>query len=173
VSRAPRQWGVVAASLVVLAVGVAAYFAYGQTRNSGSPTAQVRSWAAGTTLGQSIGTVMGDAARVRAAFDAHRGTGVLHTDCGVLLADAQSANGSLPSPNHQLTDLLSSGYALAYDAGTDCYNSNGTDRTLIERATRERIEAEAKLQQALNLVDRLLGLTLSTTTTTQPGVGLG
>jgi hypothetical protein len=77
----------------------------------------------------------------------------------------------LPSPNSQLTDLLSSGYALAYDAGNDCYNSNGTDRTLIDRATRERIEAEAKLQQAVNLVDRLAGFTMSTTTTTQPDAG--
>ncbi len=170
-SRPPRRWGVVAAGLVVVAIGVGAYYAYGQTGHTGSASQQVRSWANGTGLGQSIGNVVGDAARVRAAVDSHRGPGVLHTDCGVLLSDAQSANGELPSPNSQLTDLLSSGYALAYDAGNDCYNSNGTDRTLIDRATRERIEAEAKLQQAVNLVDRLAGFTMSTTTTTQPDAG--
>jgi hypothetical protein len=172
VSRAPARWAIIGAGVVVVAIGVGAFLAYGSTAHTGSPAAQVRSWVDGTDLGQSIGTVVGDADRVRVALVEHKGTGVVHTDCGVLLTDAQSANGELPTPDTQLTDLLSSGYALAYDAGNDCYNSGGTNETLAVRATREGIEAEAKLQQAVNLVDQLLGSTLSTTTTTQPGAGL-
>jgi uncharacterized protein (UPF0333 family) len=161
----------VGAGVVVVAIGTGAFFAYSSTGHSGSTASQVRSWDRATGLGQSIGTLLGDAGRVRAALSAHDGAGVVHTDCGVLLTDAQSANGELPTPDTQLTDLLSSGYALAYDAGNDCYNSGGTDRALVARSDRERIEAEAKLEQAVNLVDQLTGATLSTTTTTQPGSG--
>ena len=87
------------------------------------------------------------------------------------MTDAQSANTELPTPNTQLTDLLSSGYALADDAGYDCYNSGGTNTQLLARSTKERIESEAKLQQAVNLVNQLTGSTLSTTTTTEPDAG--
>lgn len=168
-SPRPGRWKIVGAGVGVLAVGVLAFLAYGGTPNTGSTAKQVRAWVRGSGLGQSIGTVVGDAARVRTAIAAHDDTGVLHSVCGVLVADSQSANGELPTPDHQLTDLLSSGYTLAYDAGNDCYDSGGTNRKLLAHSVRERIEAEAKLQQAVTLVDQLTGVTLSTTTTTQPG----
>jgi hypothetical protein len=170
VSRPRVRWQIVAAGAGIVADGVLAFAAYGGTGN-GTPTQQLRTWVKGTGLGQSIGTVLGDAARVRAAVDEHADSGVLHTDCGVLLTDAQSANTELPTPNTQLTDLLSSGYALADDAGYDCYNSGGTNTKLLARSTKERIKAEAKLQQAVNLVAQLTGSTLSTTTTTVPDAG--
>ena len=71
----------------------------------------------------------------------------------------------------QLTDLLSSGYTFAYAAGNDCYDSGGTNTRLLTRATRERVQAEAKLQEAVNLINGLTHRVLSTTTTTQPGGG--
>jgi hypothetical protein len=165
------RWQIVAAGAGVVAIGVLSFIAYGGTGKSGTPTQQVKAWVNGTGLGQSLGTVLGDAARVRVAVDEHKGSGVLHTDCGVLLTDAESANTELPTPNGDLTQLLSSGYTDAYDAGTDCYNSGGTNEKLLARATKERIESEANLQQALTLVDQLIGSTLSTTTTTQPDAG--
>jgi hypothetical protein len=171
VSRGPARWKIVAAGVVVVAIGALAFMAYGGTSRSGTTAEQVRSWVNGSTLGQSIGTVVGDAARVGVAVDQHKAGTVLHTDCGVLLSDAQAANGNLPTPDSQLTNLLSSGYAFAYDAGSDCYNSGGTNEKLLARATKERIKSEAKLQQAVNLVDQLTGSTLSTTTTTQPDSG--
>ncbi len=171
-SERPARWKIVAAGTAVVAIGVGAFFAYASTQHSGSPIAQVRSWVNGTNLGQSVGTVLGDAHRVEQAVVNHKGTGILHTDCGVLISDAQSANGNLPTPDTELTNLLSSGYALAYDAGTDCYDSGGTDRARLDKSIRERIQAEAKLGQAVNLVNQLLGITLSTTTTTQPGEGI-
>lgn len=170
-SGRPARWKIVVAAVAVVAIGTLGFVAYGGTAHSGTAAQQVRSWVKGSGLGQSIGTVVGDAARVRVAVDDHKGGGVLHTDCGVLLSDAQSANGNLPTPNTQLTNLLSAGYADAYDAGTDCYNSGGTNTALLSRATKERIEAEAKLQQAVNLIGELTGSTLSTTTTTQPDDG--
>ena len=165
------RWQIVAAGAAVVAFGVLAFVAYGGTGTSGTPTQDLRAWISDTGFGQSVGTVVGDAARVRVAVDAHKGSGVLHTDCGVLLTDAQSANGELPTPNGELTDLLSSAYALAYDAGTDCYNSGGTNHTLLAKATKERIQAEAKLQEAVNLAAQLTGRTVSTTTTTSPDDG--
>ncbi len=170
-SRAsPARWKIVVAGLGVVALGALAFSAYGGIGN-GTPTQRVRNWVSGSGLGQSVGTVEGDAARVGVALDEHKSVGVLHTDCGVLLTDAQSANGELPTPDSQLTDLLSSAYALAYDAGNDCYNSGGTNKKLLDKATKEGIEAEAKLQQAVNLVGQLIGRPLSTTTTTQPDDG--
>lgn len=170
-SRGPARWQIVAAGAGVVAIGVLAFIAYGGTGTTGTPREQVRAWVSGTGLGQSLGTVVGDAARVRLAVAEHKDSGVLHTDCGVLLTDAESANGELPTPNAQLTALLSSGYALANDAGYDCYNSGGTNKRQLAKATKERIQAEAKLQQAVTLVDQLTGVTLSTTTTTQPDDG--
>ena len=170
-SRRRVRWQIVAAGAGVVAIGVLGFIAYGGTGRSGTPAQNLRAWIADTGFGQSVGTVVGDAARVRVAVDAHKGSGVLHTDCGVLLTDAQSANGELPTPNGELTDLLSSAYALAYDAGNDCYNSGGTNHKLLVQATKERIQAEAKLQQAVNLADRLTGTTVSTTTTTSPDAG--
>jgi len=172
VSGSPARWKIVVAGAGVVAIGVLAFIAYGGTGRSGTPTQDLVAWVRQTGFGTSVGTVVGDASRVRIAVAAHQGSGVLHTDCGVLLTDAQTANGELPTPNTQLTDLLSSGYALAYDAGNDCYDSAGTNRSLLDRATKERIQAEAKLQQAVTLVDQLTGLTVSTTTTTEPDVGV-
>jgi len=163
--------GIVAAGAAVVAVGVLAFVSYGGTDHSGSTGTQVRSWASGAGLGQSIGTLMADTDRVRAALARHAGGPVLHTDCAVLVTDAESANGELPSPDGQLTTLLSDGYTLAYEAGNDCYDSGGTNPSLIERSTRERIKAEAELEEAVALVGQLTHAPLSTTTTTQPGGG--
>jgi len=155
----------------VIAIGALAFLSFGGTNRSGTLSEQVQSWVDGSGLGQSIGTLVADMARVRVAVAEHKGSGVLHTDCGVLVTDAQSTNAELPSPDTELTDLLSSGYTLAYAAGNDCYDSGGTNTRLLARATRERIEAEAKLQEAVNLINRLTNRVLSTTTTTQPGGG--
>jgi len=165
------RWRIVAAGAGVVAIGALAFLAYGGTDRNGTTAQQVHSWVQGSGLGQSIGTLVGDLARVKVAVAEHRGSGVLHTDCAVLVTDAQSSNGQLPSPDTALTDLLSSGYTLAYEAGNDCYDSGDTNAALLARAARERIKAEAKLQEAVTLVGRLTGAALSTTTTTQPGTG--
>ncbi len=167
---APARWKIVVAGILVVAIGVLAFVSYGGIGN-GTPTERVTAWVKGSNLGSSIGTVEGDLSLMGIALGRHKSPGVLHTVCGVLTTDAQSANTELPSPDSTLTDLLSSAYALAYDAGSDCYASGGTDVGLVRKATRERIQAEARLGQARNLVAELTGRPLSTTTTTQPGGG--
>lgn len=170
-SRRRVRWTIVAAGAGVVVIGVLAFLAYGGTDHGGSPAAQVRSWVDGSGLGQSVGTVLGDAARVRVAVAEHRGAAVLRTDCGVLVTDTEAANGELPSPDTTLTDLLSAGYTLAYQAGNDCYDSGDTNQALLARSARERIKAEAKLDEAVQRVGQLTHVALSTTTTTQPGGG--
>jgi len=167
-----RRWTIVAAGVAVVAIGVGAFLSYGNTQHTGSTAAQVRSWVQGSGLGQSIGTLVADTDRVGVAVSEHKGVGVLHTDCAVLVTDAEAANGELPTPDSQLTTLLSSGYTDAYEAGNDCYASGGTDKTLLVRAERERIKAEAELDQAVQLVDQVTHGSLSTTTTTEPGAGI-
>jgi len=171
VRRWRRRSSVVIAGAGIVAFGVLAFLTYGNTTHTGSTAAQVRSWVRGTGLGQSIGTLVADTSRVRLAVAQHKGASVLHTDCGVLVTDAEQANGELPTPDSQLTNLLSSGYTFAYEAGNDCYSSGDTNAGLLERADRERIKAEAKLDQAVQLVDQLTHGTLSTTTTTEPDDG--
>jgi hypothetical protein len=51
------------------------------------------------------------------------GTKDLHTVCGVLLVDIESANASLPTPDRQTTTLLSSAYTNLGAAANECYNA--------------------------------------------------
>jgi hypothetical protein len=102
----------------------------------------------------------------------HRGTGAVHTACGVLETDSATAYSNLPTPDETLTQLINRGAALDYKAGTDCYNGGGTDATLMARSARERAQAAADLAAAVGLVEYLTARPLSTTTTTQPGGGI-
>jgi hypothetical protein len=159
------------AALGVLAVGVGAFVAYGALGPSGTPRQQVTNWVKASQFGQTVGTLEGDAARVTTAVAQHKDTGIIHTICGVLLTDAQSANGDLPTPNSQLTDTLSRAYTLEYEAGNNCYAGGATGRALLEKSSTERIEAHADLVRALALVDQVLSRSVATTTTTEPGGG--
>ncbi|MGH9043687.1 MAG: hypothetical protein ACRDVP_02415, partial [Acidimicrobiales bacterium] len=95
----------------------------------------------------------------------------VHTVCGVLVVDAQAANGELPTPDSQFTHLLSSAYTSAYEAGNDCYSSAAGDAVLTARARSEIAQSLAQLARALERFEQLAAKSLSTTTTTQPAVG--
>jgi hypothetical protein len=162
---------VAAAGVGVFAVGVGAFLAYGGLGPTGTPRHQMTVWVQASQFGQTVGTLEGDAARVTKAVGRHEDIGVIHTICGVLLTDAQSANGNLPTPNSQLTDTLSVAYTLEYEAGNDCYSGGTTGTALLEKSARERSRAHAQLMRALALVDQVEGASVPTTTTTQPGGG--
>lgn len=49
----------------------------------------------------------------------------LHTVCGVLYYDTESANASLPTPDAQATKLLSRAYTALGDAANVCYIAAG------------------------------------------------
>jgi hypothetical protein len=161
----------VAAAAGVLAVGVGAFVAYGALGPTGPPRQQLTNWVAASQFGQTVGTLEGDAARVTTALSEHKDTRTIHTICGVLLTDAQSANGNLPTPDSALTVTLSHAYTLEYEAGNDCYNGGATGTTLLHRSANERFEAHADLVHALALVDGIVRRSVPTTTTTEPGGG--
>ena len=138
---------------------------------SGRPSVRVSSWVASTQLGQSVGTVLGDASRVTTATREHRSTAVMHTICAVLLNDVEAANSDLPSPDLRLTTLLSDAYGLEGDAANDCYDAGSTNAALQAKSARERSRAQTLLLQALARVARVTGHPVSTTTTVASGGG--
>jgi len=161
----------VAAGAGVVAVGVGAFVAYGALGPTGTPRQQLRTWVEASQFGQTVGTLEGDAARVTTAVAEHKDPRTIHTICGVLLTDAQSANGDLPTPDKALTLVLSRAYTLDYEAGNDCYSGATAGTKLLNKSAEERIKAHASLVSALGLVDGVLGHSVPTTTTTQPGGG--
>ena len=159
------------AAVVVVILGVGAFVAYGVTSAGGTDRQRTANWVKANQLGQSIGTLNGDNARIDTLVRQGAGTNVLHTVCGVLLTDAEAANGNLPTPDVTLTDLLSKAYGLEGDAANDCYNAGATNKALLARSARERSAAQVLFDQALGRAGSVTGSTVPTTTTTQPDEG--
>jgi hypothetical protein len=126
-------------------------------------------WVSGTGLGEDIGTLVADNARV--PKDVANGTGAVHAACGTLLDDAQMANGSLPSPDPQVTDLLTQAYNLEGTAANQCYDAGATNRMLLHQSQRNAIKAEALYNQVLERIRAIDGRTVPTTTTTNNSTG--
>ncbi|HEY6426400.1 MAG TPA: hypothetical protein VIX84_04130 [Acidimicrobiales bacterium] len=121
-------------------------------------------WVGGTGFGQDIATLIADNARV--PKDVANGTGAVHAACSTLLNDAQMANGSLPSPDPEVTDLLTEAYNLEGTAANECYDAGATNRSLLHQSERNAIKAEALYNQVLQRIRVVDGKTPSTTTTT-------
>jgi hypothetical protein len=128
----------------------------------GPPAHRLSAWVAGTGLGEDIGTLVADNARI--AKVAGRGSGVLHADCSTIVNDAEMANSSLPSPDSIVTDLLTRAYGLEGDAGNDCYGGD-SDHAALRRAEREGSRADALYRQVLERVRTVDGRPPATTTT--------
>ena len=98
--------------------------------DSGTLRHRMRTWADGTSFGESVGSLQGDAAAVAAGYRNGRASSSLANACNALALDAQNANDSLPSPDAALTQQLALAYQLDYEAGTACYSnqSAGTMR---------------------------------------------
>lgn len=165
-----RVWVAVAAAAIV-AVAIVAFVAYGGLTRGGTPSQQLAAWAHDTGLGQDLGALHHDALDVGKALADHRGSGVLRTVCDVLSVTAESAHGSLPSPDTRTTQLLARAYTLDYEAGNDCYDAGATGTRLLRRSARERAAADRYVAAALARIDRVTGTTVATTTTTQPTAG--
>lgn len=50
----------------------------------------------------------------------------LHTVCGVLLVDTESANASLPTPDNRASTLLSNAYTNLGAGANECYNASSS-----------------------------------------------
>ena len=135
----------------------------------GSSSHRMSVWVSGTGLGGDIGTLIADNARV--PKDVANGTGAVHAACGTMLNDAQMANGSLPSPDPEVTDLLTQAYNLEGTAANECYDAGATNRMLLRRSQRNAIKAEALYNQVIERIRAIDGKTVSTTTTTNNSSG--
>ena len=130
----------------------------------GSPAHRMSVWVSGTSFGEDIGTLIADNARV--PKDVANGTGAVHAACGTLLNDAEMANTELPSPDPEVTDLLTQAYGLEGTAGNECYDAGATNTKLLAESERNAIKAEALYNEVLQRIRQIDGQAVSTTTTT-------
>jgi len=157
-----------------VAVGVAlAGTACAGGEQYGSLAARVWTWATTTGVGQAVGTLQGDTARIDAALGAHAAPSVIRTLCAGLTVDAANAASNLPTPDPQLTTTLDAAYHAAAAAAADCYQGAGGDAALLARSAAERVRADAQLSAAVQRMSQLTGKVVPTTTTTQPGGSSG
>ncbi|MGA2931410.1 MAG: hypothetical protein ABSE98_04890 [Acidimicrobiales bacterium] len=126
-------------------------------------------WVGGTSLGADIGTLIADNARVPKV--APNGSGALHAACSTLLNDAEMANTELPSPDPDVTDLLTQAYGLEGTAANDCYDAGGAHTKLLTESVRDGIKAEALYNEVLQRIRQIDGKVVSTTTTTDNTTG--
>jgi hypothetical protein len=154
----------VAAGLGLIVVAALTLTACAGEDQMGSSAHRMSVWVGGTGFGQDIATLIADNARV--PKDVANGTGAVHAACSTLLNDAQMANGSLPSPDSQVTDLLTEAYNLEGTAANECYDAGATNRSLLHQSERNSIKAEALYNQVLQRIRVVDGKTPSTTTTT-------
>jgi hypothetical protein len=153
-----------AAGLGLIAVAALTLTACAGEDQMGSSAHRLSVWVGGTGFGQDIATLIADNARV--PKDVANGTGAVHAACSTLLNDAQMANGSLPSPDPQVTDLLTEAYNLEGTAANECYDAGATNRSLLHQSERNSIKAEALFNQVLQRIRVVDGKIPSTTTTT-------
>ncbi len=129
----------------------------------GSPAHRMSVWVSGTNFGADVGTLVADNARIPKVVP--NGAGALHAACSTMLNDAEAANTELPSPDSEVTELLTRAYGLEGTAANDCYNSGGTDTKLLTESRRDSIKAEALYDQVLQRIRVVDGRVPSTTTT--------
>jgi hypothetical protein len=135
----------------------------------GSAAHRMSVWTSGTTLGADIGTLIADNARI--PKDVPNGTGAVHAACATMLNDAEMANTNLPSPDPDVTALLTKAYNDEGTAANECYSAGATNKKLLEESARNGIRAEALYQEVLQRIRQIDGRTVSTTTTTDNSSG--
>jgi hypothetical protein len=151
----------VAALAVSLAAAMTLTSCAGEDQE-GSPAHRMSVWVSGTSFGADIGTLMADNARIPKV--APNGSGALHAACGTLVTDAEMANTELPSPDPDVTDLLTKAYGLEGTAGNECYDA-ASNKQLLAEAERNAIKAEALYNEVLQRIRTIDGAVPVTTTT--------
>jgi hypothetical protein len=117
----------------------------------------VESWVGTSGLSAEITQINTDAANVAKVERIGGSPGAIRTNCAVLDLDTEDANQNLPSPDQELTDELSNGYAAEIQAAQDCYHGAGKSKTLISRGKIAQVAADADIDQALALAAHLTG----------------
>ncbi len=157
------------ASLVLLTGSAVVLTSCAGADQQGSLAHRMSVWVSGTSFGEQIGTLIADNARV--AKDVPNGTGAVHAACGTIVNDAEMANSSLPSPDPEVTDLLTEAYGLEGTAGNQCFDAGATNEKLLAQSRRNAIKAEALYDQVLLRIRQVDGKVVSTTTTTDNSTG--
>jgi len=129
----------------------------------GSPAHRMSVWVNGTNFGADIGTLVADNARVPKVVP--NGSGAVHAACATLVTDAEMANTELPSPDPEVTALLTKAYGLEGTAGNECYDAGSTDKKLLAQSARNAIKAEALYNEVLQRIRAIDGKVPVTTTT--------
>jgi len=126
----------------------------GACSTTSAPSALAQ-WVSQSNLSHAVTVLRGDARHAATALRSPASTaGDLHTVCGVLLVDAQSANASLPTPDNQATILLSRAYTQFGAGANQCYwaSSNAPARrhalASLQRAIATLSEATARITAA-------------------------
>lgn len=108
----------------------------------------LQSWIAQSDFSSSLKILAGDTQHARESLvNAAASVNDLHTVCGVLLVDAESANASLPTPDTQTTNLLSSAYTQLGEGANLCYRA-GANTNERARALRALVRAGAYFSEA-------------------------
>ena len=146
------RWG---ATILSLVAGIA-LAGCGSTQ---TPASAVTSWARGASLSEGVSTLLADSHGVHVAIVRHQGVKQLHTVCVELLNDAQGTNDALPTPDAQLTRLLSEAYGHLVHAANACY-AGAASRVALAAADRERSAAIGLLIEAVLREEAVAGRTL-------------
>jgi hypothetical protein len=124
---------------------------------SNSTAQRVESWVGTSGFSAEIAQINTDAANVAKVERIGASPGAIRTNCAVLDLDTEDANQNLPSPDQELTDELSNGYAAEIQAAQDCYHGAGKSKTLISRGKIAQVAADADIAQAMALAAHLTG----------------
>jgi hypothetical protein len=118
---------------------------------SGGTVAQ---WASATGAGANDYQLVSDAQHLRAGIRLHELRAV-RTACEAFSADASTADGELPTPDHTLTDELNTAYEDDYVAGDDCWNSSSFTSAKFHRFEQLLAAGSAELARAEKLLGEL------------------
>ena len=148
----------IATSLALVALCGFAASCAGADRQ-GTAAQQMTSWVKGTSYGATQRTLVADAKK--AAVVLSTGTPAeIHTVCGVFLVDVEQANGVLPTPDQQATDLLSTSYTALGGAAHNCFDAPGSPAKRASFAV-NKSKGLAALSEATGRIEAVLGIPLA------------
>jgi hypothetical protein len=125
-----------------------------------SPKEATSKWTSSSQFAQAAGDVLYDYSQVRGAVDHHDSTKAVRTYCEELFADANGENtGILPTPDPQLTNLLSSAEDGFIHAAAQCMGNPG-DGTVQRAVLTECRVAIGSLVAAVLRDEAVTGTTL-------------
>jgi hypothetical protein len=118
--------------LVVTACGSLAAILLAGCGSTVSAATSLKDWASANQFGQSVWDLVHDAKDIRVAITQHDAPITIRTDCLELFQDANGENTDLlPTPDPQLTQLLSSAYDEYVHASAVC-DEHSTSRSGLD-----------------------------------------